>query len=79
MFADGIDYFKLSLEIALCNRPVQTTGTTYPSDVTELNVTQWLTKCGLLYMTQYCNSYLPFVLSFNSQFFFLLQAAGEVI
>ena len=39
MYADGINYFKLSVEIALCNPLVQSSGTTFSTDATELNET----------------------------------------
>ena len=40
MYAGGIDHFKSSVETALCNRLVQSTGTTFSSDATELNLIQ---------------------------------------
>ena len=53
MCENGIDYVKSSVEIAFCNRLVQSSGTTFQSDATELNVTQWLRKCGLCDPIQY--------------------------
>ena len=47
IYADGIVYFKLSVEIPMCNRLVQSSGTTHSSDATELNMTVWLAKYGL--------------------------------
>ena len=39
MHANGIDYFKLLVEIALCKRLLQSSRIEFPSDATELNVT----------------------------------------
>ena len=44
IYADDVNFFELTYEIARFNRPVQSSGTAFKSDATLLDVLQWLTK-----------------------------------
>ena len=44
IYADDVNFSKLTYEIARFNRLVQSSGTAFQSDATALDVLQWLTK-----------------------------------
>ena len=53
MYAEDVNFTELKLEIARCNRLVQSSGFTFKNDATALDVLQWLSKHRLCESTPY--------------------------
>ena len=53
IYADDVNFSELTYEIASFNRLVQSSGNTFQSDATALDVLQWLTKYRLCESTPY--------------------------
>ena len=53
IYANDVNFFELTYEVARFNRLVQSSGTAFQSDATLLDVLQWLTKYRLCESTPY--------------------------